>query len=182
MFRGKFGDSIQHVDQGKCLIGSMAVPVERIAFWNTRATDDTGLAIDEWRAMLCAPDGTRATEAEAELVRSASEKNELRLMVDALEAERDNPPRVRPLIWESPSNINNWIYQAHAPWGTYGIHICGGKHQAWLEAHEKPYERWLGDGYVGSVMEAQSVADLDHRRRVLDLLCDRAALTGEPQG
>lgn len=101
---------------------------------------------------------------------------------EAMEAERDRLPQVKPLVWEVPSASNNWIYQAHSPWGTYGVHICGGKHQAWLEAHKKPYEQWLGDGYVGSVIEAQSVADQDHRQRVLDLLCTRAALTAqEPQ-
>lgn len=68
---------------------------------------------------------------------------------------------VVPLVWESPSAGNNWIYQAHSPWGTYGIHICGGRHQAWLESNAEPHETWLGDGYLGSVIEAQVVAN-DH--------------------
>ena len=75
---------------------------------------------------------------------------------------------VPPLVWENPCAENNWIYQAHAPWGTYGIHICGGRHQAWLEAHEKPYERWLGDGYVGSVLAAKAEANAHHVAQVTD--------------
>lgn len=77
---------------------------------------------------------------------------------------------IKPLIWESPSSQNNNIYQAHSPWGTYGIHICGGCHRAWLEAHEKPYERWLGEGVVGSLFEAQKQAENHYRTQVLSLL------------
>lgn len=76
---------------------------------------------------------------------------------------------VVPLEWESPCAANNHIYQAHAPWGTYAIHICGGRHQAWLEAHEQPYERWLGD-FVGSVLEAQEVANAHYRAQILAAL------------
>ena len=85
---------------------------------------------------------------------------------------------VKPLILESPCSANNHIYQAHSAWGTYGIHVCGGRHQAWLEAHEKPYERWLGEGYVGSLLEAQRQADDHYHTQVLSLL-NLAELKGE---
>lgn len=79
-------------------------------------------------------------------------------------------PRVKPLVWEEPSQENNWIYVARSPWGDYGVHIDGGRHRAWLEAHEKPHERWLGDDDVGSVYEAKAAAQADYEARVLACL------------
>ena len=78
--------------------------------------------------------------------------------------------KVKALVWEEPCAANNHIYMARAPWGTYGIHIDGGRHRAWLEAHEKPYERWLGDADVGSVYDAQAVAEADNEKRTRELI------------
>lgn len=76
---------------------------------------------------------------------------------------------LKPLNWIEPSASNNWIWMAESPWGTYGIHIDGGRHQAWLEAHEEPYERWLGDGYVGSLSEAMNQANKDYEEKCYSL-------------
>lgn len=78
-------------------------------------------------------------------------------------------PPARSLAWEEPSERNNHVHMACSPWGTFGIHICGGRHQAWLEAHEKPYERWLGDGYVGSLFEAKEIAEAHYQGLVASL-------------
>ena len=78
--------------------------------------------------------------------------------------------KVKALVWEDPCAANNHIYMARAPWGTYGIHIDGGRHRAWLEAHEKPYERWLGDADVGSAYEAQAAAQADYEARIMSAL------------
>lgn len=67
---------------------------------------------------------------------------------------------VKPLVWEEPSAANNYCHIARTPIGDYYVNICGGRHNAFLEQHVKPYEVEIGET-VGSVFEAQSFAN-DH--------------------
>lgn len=78
-------------------------------------------------------------------------------------------PTVIPLVWEEPCTSNNHTYVARSCFGDFYIHICGGRHSAWLEAHTKPYERYIGET-VGTVLEAQSLADEYYQVAVLAFL------------
>jgi len=73
--------------------------------------------------------------------------------------------KVKPLVWEDPSNRNNWLHVARTVFGDYYISIDGGRHRAWLEAHVKPYDNMLGECDVGSVYAAQEVAQADYEAR-----------------
>ena len=95
-------------------------------------------------------------------------KAEIYRLTAALETAR--AVKVKPLVWDEPSILNNWVYNAASPFGTYYIHICGGRHQSWLEAHEPPYEQICHDDYVGSVEAAQSLAGDNYEARILALI------------
>jgi len=72
---------------------------------------------------------------------------------------------VKPLVWEEPCQRNNYTHIARSAFGEYYVDVDGGRHQAWLEAHEKPYERIIGD-VVGNLYSAQSAAQADYARRI----------------
>jgi hypothetical protein len=76
---------------------------------------------------------------------------------------------VKPLVWEDPCKRNNEVHVARCIFGEYYIHIDGGRHSAWLEAHVKPYENRIGID-VGSVYEAQALADADYAARIRAVL------------
>lgn len=99
-----------------------------------------------------------------EYIRTDIHQSEIERLTAALETARE--VKVKPLVWDEPSSSNNWVYNAPSPFGTYYIHICGGRHQSWLESHEKPYEQVCHDEYVGSVEAAQSLAQADHEARI----------------
>lgn len=80
---------------------------------------------------------------------------------------------VKPLEWQEPSSKNNHIYMAETNFGTYGIHINGGQHQAWLEALREPFEIWLGE-VSGSVFDAQTAAQVDYEQRILSAISTRS--------
>lgn len=59
MFSGKFGDTIQHVQQTPgCPLAAIALPIERAADWNTRANLSSDDARDAW------PIGMRVTKTK----------------------------------------------------------------------------------------------------------------------
>jgi hypothetical protein len=72
---------------------------------------------------------------------------------------------VKPLVWEEPSDKNNYTHIAPSIFGDYYVHIDGGRHQAWLEAHVKPYENVIGEE-VGGLMQGQFQAEADYRARI----------------
>ena len=75
------------------------------------------------------------------------------------------PVRVAPLVWEYPCSANNHTHIAHSIFGAYYVAVDGGRHQAWLEAHTKPYEVIIGD-VVGRMGEAKAAAQADHDARI----------------
>lgn len=77
---------------------------------------------------------------------------------------------IKPLEWEDPCKSNNWVTVARSVFGDYYIGIDGGSHRAFLEAHEKPYDRILGNEDVGTMWEAKADAEADYKDRVIALL------------
>jgi hypothetical protein len=82
---------------------------------------------------------------------------------------------VRPLEWEEPCKSNNYTNIARSPFGEYYVHVDGGRHQAWLEAHEKPYERNIGET-VGSLYEAKQNAQAQFAASALSTILNPAAI------
>jgi hypothetical protein len=78
-------------------------------------------------------------------------------------------PKVKRLLWENPSKDNNYIHIARTLFGDYGIHICGGRHMAWIEKNVKPYEEFIGEE-VGSVPEAKAAAQSHYEKQILEAL------------
>ncbi len=104
-------------------------------------------------------------DLEATLIEQAAEN-------EALKAKLKLARAVKPLVWETPCEANSWLHIARTERGDYGIHIDGGRHRAWLEAHTKPYERYLGDADVGTVLEAMEQAEQEHRQYTISQLID----------
>ena len=77
--------------------------------------------------------------------------------------------KVKPLEWETPSQRNNYTHIARSIFGDYYVHVDGGRHQAWFEAHVKPYENAIGPE-VGSLLCAQAAAQADYAARILAAL------------
>jgi hypothetical protein len=69
--------------------------------------------------------------------------------------------RVLPLVWQEPCQANYYCHIAKSVFGDYYVNIDGGRHCAFLEANEKPYERRIGDD-VGSLYEAKAAAEAHH--------------------
>jgi len=71
----------------------------------------------------------------------------------------------KPLVWEYPSDLNNYCTIARTPRGDYYVDICGGRHQAWMESLTKPYEVQIGEqveNVYSAKAAAQSHADAAH--------------------
>jgi hypothetical protein len=71
----------------------------------------------------------------------------------------------KPLEWQEPCAQNNYTHIAPSIFGDYYVHVDGGRHQAWLEAHVKPYENIIG-AEVGGLLQAQFAAEADYRARI----------------
>jgi hypothetical protein len=82
------------------------------------------------------------------------------------------PDMIAPLVWEEPCQQNNRCHIARTRFGDYYVDVCGGRHQAWMESHTKPYEVEIGD-FVGDLYAAEAAANTHHRATIM------AAFTGE---
>lgn len=91
----------------------------------------------------------------------------------------DMAVKVKPLVWEEPCVRNNQTHIARSIFGDYYVHIDGGRHQAWLEAHTKPYENPIGE-VVGCLYTAQALAQADYEQRILAALDVTPALSPIP--
>ena len=94
---------------------------------------------------------------------------ELRVADDILAAL---PDMIAPLVWEAPCQQNNRCHIARTRLGDYYVDVCGGRHQAWMESHTKPYEVEIGDP-AGDLYAAQAKANAHHCAAIM------AAFTGE---
>jgi len=86
--------------------------------------------------------------------------------------------KVKPLMWWSPSEANNYTHGAETIFGTYYVGIDGGRHNAWIELfHEgrRPIEQWFGEdrGYLEA---AKADAQKHYETRI------RSALVQEEEG
>lgn len=81
----------------------------------------------------------------------------------------DMDARVKPLVWEEPCERNNYCHIARTMLGDYYVHIDGGRHQAFLEAHVKPFENLIGKE-VGDIWAAKVAAQADYEARILAAL------------
>ena len=79
--------------------------------------------------------------------------------------------RVKELEWWEPSSKNNQTHGAACQFGTYYIHIDGGRHQAFLETFAAPFEVTCGPE-VGRLYEAKAAAQADYEARVLAALVE----------
>lgn len=77
-------------------------------------------------------------------------------------------------MWEAACAANNYCNIARAPIGDYYVHICGGRHNAFLEQNVKPYEVEIGET-VGALYEAQDIANHHWVELVLQYITTQSA-------
>ena len=108
-------------------------------------------------------------DAECDGICLASECSTMATDLAAISAM--GAPRAKPLEWWTPSSENNWVHGAKTIFGTYYVHQCGGRCNAWIELFHEcgEIEQWDGETR-GSVESAMRDAQSHHEARILSAL------------
>ena len=90
------------------------------------------------------------------------------IAIAAIQADPLAYVKPKPLEWWEPCSANNQTIGSKTPFGTYYIHIDGGRHQAWVDNVVDGDGSMVGDE-CGDMFTAQAAAYDDLCKRVKEL-------------